>query len=251
MKKIPSLPDRSPSASMKAIWNEESETRRSRRKRHGRKDRNQRGSSKDFRKKRSLARSLVTPSFKPSGSSSRSRSMSYYSDRERRHARRKRKKLEKICPVKHRFKRAVDCCTYCFADTSTKYDWSVSRYFAKMARWMTAQMKPHIFDPISIVVFLKTFKLACHTNIVREGATMWLFYFFINKTAFAVPSRRLIAEHTDKKHSRSGSGKTGYLATYPQVRNFLLKKYATDEVIAKPEFTITPFAQTSCMIPSQ
>lgn len=45
-----------------------------------------------------------------------------------------------------RLKSAGDCRTYRLANTSTKYDRSVSKYIAKMAKQMTAQMKPHTFN---------------------------------------------------------------------------------------------------------
>lgn len=58
-----------------------------------------------------------------------------------------------------------------------------------MEKRMTAETMPHKFnhfDSISIIGFLKNFKLACHTNGMHEGAAMWLFHFFINKTVSTV-----------------------------------------------------------------
>lgn len=79
---------------------------------------------------------------------------------------------------------------------------------------------------------------------------MWLFHFFMNKTASAVQNARLSAHSTDEEHSRSTRDKKRYFNTYPQVANFLLRKYGTDEVIAKSECDIMRFAQPSNMTPS-
>lgn len=54
-----------------------------------------------------------------------------------------------------------------------------------------------------------------------------------------------------KKYSWSASDKTRHFITYPQVVNFFLKKYTTDEVIAKTKSNITPFAQPLNMTPFQ
>lgn len=70
------------------------------------------------------------------------------------------------------------------ADTFSKYDGTVSTNDAKMAKGMTAQMKPHIFEPFKpspILGFLKNFKLNCDTNGIYEGAAMWLILFFMKQ----------------------------------------------------------------------
>lgn len=67
---------------------------------------------------------------------------------------------------------------------------------------MTAQMKPHPFnpfDPISIIGFLRNFKLACDTNGVYKDLVMWLFHFLMNETTSAVLNARLSADGIGKK----------------------------------------------------
>lgn len=96
-------------------------------------------------------------------------------------------KLKVVHLVNSRFKKTVDHYTYRQADSLTKYARSVSKFVAKMAEWMIAQIISHtlnLFDGISTVGFLKTFKLVCETNEVYEDAAMWLFYILINKTTF-------------------------------------------------------------------
>lgn len=57
---------------------------------------------------------------------------------------------------------------------------------------------------------------------------MWLFYFFLNKTASAVRNACLSSNNTGTKYSRLAYGNTRYFTTYPKVDNFLVKKYATN-----------------------
>lgn len=71
------------------------------------------------------------------------------------------------------------------------------------------------------------------------------------KTVSAVLSARLSADNINKKHDRLASGETKNFTAYRQVINFLLKKYATDEVIAETEFDILHLAQSSHMTLSQ
>lgn len=71
---------------------------------------------------------------------------------------------------------------------------------------------------------------------------MWLFHIFLNKATSAVLSARLSTERIYKKQSQSASGNTKYLATYPQIVNFLLKEYAIDEAIVESESEITRMA---------
>lgn len=84
-------------------------------------------------------------------------------------------KLKVIRLVNCRLKEAVDYGKFRLEDASPKYNTTVSKNVAKMAKRMTALMKPHTFDPfhlISILVILKNFKLACSTSGIQEGAAM-------------------------------------------------------------------------------
>lgn len=118
---------------------------------------------------------------------------------------------------------------------------------------MTVQYKSHIFksfDPISIFCFSKIFKLACVTNGVHNGAPPWPLHVFKIKTAFVVLTARVSAECTSqKKNDQWANDKIGDFDTYPQVVNFLLTKYATDESISETESKITRFAQPPVMTP--
>lgn len=72
-------------------------------------------------------------------------------------------KLMVIRSVNYGFKVAVDYRKYRLADTSLKYDRTVTKNVTKMAKRMTNQMKAHTFDPldpISVLEFLKHFIMA-------------------------------------------------------------------------------------------
>lgn len=70
----------------------------------------------------------------------------------------------------------------------------------KVANWtkgLQVQMNTTIFhpyDPISIIPFLSSFKLACDTNGIHEIAAMWLLHFFLEKQAAAVVNSRIALE---------------------------------------------------------
>lgn len=54
-----------------------------------------------------------------------------------------------------------------------------------MRKRTTAQMEPPTLSslhPISITSFLKIFKLTCDTSEVHRGASMWLFYVFMERS---------------------------------------------------------------------
>lgn len=56
-------------------------------------------------------------------------------------------------------------------------------------------MKEHTFDPsdpISILGFLTTFKLACDANRIHEGAAMWAMLSFVADLAAASPNSRMV-----------------------------------------------------------
>lgn len=98
---------------------------------------------------------------------------------------------------------------------------------------------------------MKNFKFECDTDGVYKSAAMWLFHFFINKTAFAEVNARLSADSTGKKHSQLAISEKRYFSIYPRVVSVSLKKYATDEVIAQTKSSITSFVQPSYLTPSQ
>lgn len=124
-------------------------------------------------------------------------------------------------------------------------DNTVSENNRKISKRMTTQMKSHIFSPfqpISIVRFLRNFKLACETNGVHEGSPIWLFNFFMKNSSSAVLNTRSASSQKTQIWNLS-AGKTITLSTYPQIFNYSLHNYAADENIAGTEDDITMFSQ--------
>lgn len=194
--------------------------------------------------------SLKTPTSESSSSSLLSNTGRSVSDKHKPHTCRDREKLNVIHAVSHCFKKTDDCHTYRLVDTSTKYDRTVLKYIAKMAKRTTALMEPHTFKPlrpILIIWFLKVLTFASDTNGVYKGAAMRMFHVFMKETASAVLNAFLCADGTCKKHSWSANCKARYFTTYLHAVVFLQKKCATDEAIAKTESEITSFAQPSHM----
>lgn len=248
MKETPSPPNRSSSIFSGATSGEDSRVRRSRHKCRKRKNRKCRDRSEDAHEYRRCSNqsrsstdgdsSLKSSKSKPSSWSPCYRLGCVDCDRQKRHTRFSKEKLEVIHLVCHRFKKAVDFRTYRFANKPTGYKRSVSKCIAKMKleKQMTARTRPQIvisFDPTSIIEFLKNFKLTCSTNGLDKDAVMWLFHFFMNKTTSIVLNAGLIAARTDEEYCRSVTGNMRYFTAYLQEVNFLLKKQATDEVVKK------------------
>lgn len=84
---------------------------------------------------------------------------------------------------------------------------------------------------------------------MHNGAAIWLYHFVTDKTASAVLHAHLSAEGTSAKQSRLDSCKTRYFTTYSQETSLWLKKYETDEVVAKTDSDITRSAQPSNIKP--
>lgn len=83
--------------------------------------------------------------------------------------------------------------------------------------------------------------MACDSNGIHDGAAIWLFHFFVKKSASTVLNIMLASKH--KAQSRILLvGNTTALTTYPQAVNCLLRTYATDEDIAgtKDEISMLP-----------
>lgn len=110
-----------------------------------------------------------------------------------------------IHPGNYHFKAAVYYRTYGLADTLLKYGRTVQKNVVKMAKRMTACMKPHTFDPVvSISTFgsVKNFKLACDSNGIPKGVATWSFSFFIKESASFVVNARPRTDPATRKSSQ-------------------------------------------------
>ena len=153
------------------------------------------------------------------------------SDRHRRSRRlSRRKSLTEFKPLNELFRKAVSYKTYRLRNRNGSVDMDTIR-IDKLHRKLKVQMGSNTFDgsdPISVLGFLERFKTACNHNFVHEDAAIWLFQFFLEGQAHAMLQSRLVGSNmaVDAKHRE-------LLTSYPQVVNFLIRNYATDEVIAE------------------
>lgn len=79
-------------------------------------------------------------------------------------------------------------------------------------------------------------KLECDTNEIHEGTAMWLFHFLMKKLASSTLHMRLASKQKDRTGVLSRAKKTT-LTTYPQVVNYLLRTYETDEKLLTRRMT--------------
>lgn len=80
-----------------------------------------------------------------------------------------------VRPVSDRYCNALDYRTYHLAHKLLQYNDEVARSVAERAEHLRVQMRTNdidIYDPISIINVLSSFKLACDTTSVQEGAEM-------------------------------------------------------------------------------
>ena len=106
-------------------------------------------------------------------------------------------------------------------------------------------MRSHTFsgqDPIAVLGFLARLKTACDHNGITEGAAVWCFQFYLTGQAHALLQSRLNGNTMAVDVKRRE-----LLRTYPQVINFLLRTYATDEVTSEAVCDVTSSCQSSSM----
>lgn len=116
-----------------------------------------------------------------------------------------------------------------------------------MANSMTAYMKSHIFDlfePISINVFIRNFKLPYDTIGINEGEAIWLLNFSMKMSASTELKARLASKGQAPKWMTSAR-KSMKMTTFFLAISYLLYNYATDEITVAMEDDITVFTQPS------
>lgn len=166
-------------------------------------------------------------------------------------------KLPVLQTVKKHYALAFDYRTYHLANRSSLYDVTVSSYIVKLVMKIKSQMKAHFFDPkdpISIIGFLATFKLACDTNKIHEGVAMWVLSHYLKDTLANALNSRMCAE--DRSASLPASERNEprsrkLLRSYPEVVNYLFKKISTDQAIAENDAAILRYMQPSGMTQQQ
>ena len=150
-----------------------------------------------------------------------------------------------IRPQNDLFSKAIDYRTYRLESRSARYDASTALRINRYRKKLDVQMKTHTFggqDPIAVLGFLVRFKMACDHNGVSEGAAVWCFQIYLTGQAHALFQSRLhgntMAVDAEQRE---------LLETYAEVVKFLLRTYATDEVISEAVNDVTSFRQSSNM----
>ncbi|CAN8074490.1 unnamed protein product [Agarophyton chilense] len=140
--------------------------------------------------------------------------------------------------------KVLDYRNHRLADRSPKYSGSLSRRIATWAKRMqlTITDKFSGSDPIAVLRFLKLFRTSCDQNGVHEGASLYIFQFFLT-------------EHSHDRVVSKISGTTDFvdaqdrelLSSFPQVFHYLLETCATDDVIMDVQKEGISFRQSSNM----
>lgn len=150
--------------------------------------------------------------------------------------------LKVIQPKNHLFSSAVDYRSYRLIKTSARYDDDVGNELRGMTKKVSVQIKDRKFtekEPLGIISFLQDFKSACDACNIHEGAAMCIFKTFLTGSAeVAVKSRISLPSSSTQRHE-------GALQSYSSIVNFLLKRYATDDNIAKLDSDIRSLRQGS------
>lgn len=94
-------------------------------------------------------------------------------------------------------------------------------------------------DFISVINFLTKFKRAYDSSRIHCGAAVWQFRKFTSGPALAdIKARSTLLSNDANRHK-------GTITTYVEVVNHVLRRYATDAVIAKADEEIRNFKQGS------
>ncbi|CAN8070208.1 unnamed protein product [Agarophyton chilense] len=154
-----------------------------------------------------------------------------------------RKYLEVPQLLNDMFTKAVDYRTCRWINKTSEYTQENAQKITKHHKKLRFEMGDTTFtgtDPIAKTEFLQKFKLACDQNGFFEGAAMWLFQFYLKVQAYYLLQGRILGNTL----AMDGDG-TEMLESYPEVVNFLLETYATDEVIQEAYSEVLAYHQRS------
>lgn len=134
----------------------------------------------------------------------------------------------------------------------------VFSYIAKFVEKIKSQLKLHILDtkdPISVIGFLSTIKLACDANCILKGSTMLVLPQYVNETIASALDSRMVAKDkftpitVSVRNYDTRSRKLH--CPCPEVANYLLKKFPSDQAIAEADAAIFLYMQPSNTTPQQ
>lgn len=105
------------------------------------------------------------------------------------------------------------------------------------------------FNVKSVIGFLSGLKFPCDISGIHEGVAVSLFHFFKNGLSAAELNERLYLKPASP--SNTLRSKKGMMRTYQKMASYLLHTYATDDVIADTDDTLTCYIQPWTMSPLQ
>ena len=170
--------------------------------------------------------------------------------RGRRHGTSRTQRLRVIRPMNDLFRRAVNYRSYLLRDPGPESTRDVRRELSetnmgRMQKKLITPMKDRTFsgdDPITVLGFLAHYKDACNLNDISEPVAYWMIQNFLEGRALALVQTRMSGLTMSVDSDRGEM-----LTTYPEVVNFLLQTYATDDVIAEAVTDVENLKQSTAM----
>lgn len=109
-------------------------------------------------------------------------------------------------------------------------------------------------DPISLTRFPATFKLECDTETMYEGSDICVLPFFVTDTLATTVNCHMSAATrikpvVDSVNTTEPLIKKKLLQSYPEVVNYLLRKFVSDQMIAKMDYKTLRYIQSAHMTP--
>lgn len=120
----------------------------------------------------------------------------------------------------------------------------MSNYITKTVKKFRLEMIVHFFDhsdPISIVGFLATFKLAYVVNRILAGAAMWVLLCSLESALGTTLNRCMsvatnIAPNVAPVHLAESLKQRRLLQSYLEIVNNLLRRFSNGQAIIKMDF---------------
>ena len=154
--------------------------------------------------------------------------------------------LEVIIPINPIFKNVVDYRTYRLEDRRTTYNGKTAtatrRYQKRMDVNIPKEKKFSATKPIAVINFLQRFKKACDSAEAHEGVAMWLFQFYTEDHPNTLISQRVQLPAKSKRSQRAAIAE-GKCTSYAATVNLLLRRYASNDILARAYSEVTSFRQ--------
>lgn len=148
--------------------------------------------------------------------------------------------------------------TYLFAKRSPKYDDTDPRYIPERGEKMKSQMKAQFFDTkdlIPIIGFVAKFNIVRERSNMNERAALWILPHYVKGTINNALSSCICADDRMSIFAASvrieDTSSRKKLRSYQVEVNHMLKKYPSNQEIAKNGTAVLLYAEPSSMTPQQ